>query len=139
MLDAMGSPTENMWTEVPTELAEKRGRVLLQGLLDDKQRMIDYLLAEIDDLDLAACGWTVEVIKDQLRKRNLLRHSRSVAAFQALVDEKVWPADAVPTEQTAMLPSFRSLEVSKLRPALVALFKKVLRGQRRKVRIKKVV
>ena len=50
LLDAMGSPTENMWTEPPTELAEKRGRVLLQGLIDDKQRMIDYLLAEIDDL-----------------------------------------------------------------------------------------
>ena len=50
MLDAMGSPTENMWTEPPTELAEKRGRVLLQGLIDDKQRMIDYLLAEVDEL-----------------------------------------------------------------------------------------
>ena len=50
LLDAMDSPPSEAVSDVPTELVEKRGRVLLQGLIDDKQRMIDYLLAEIDDL-----------------------------------------------------------------------------------------
>ena len=44
------SPPSEAPSDVPTELVEKRGRVPLQGLIDDKQRVIDYLLAEIDDL-----------------------------------------------------------------------------------------
>ena len=83
------------------------------------------LLAQIEDLDLTACGWTMDVMRNQLRKRNLLRRMRSATAFEALVDAKVWPAEAVPTDRTAMLPSFASLE----RPELVELFKKVLRGE----------
>ena len=83
------------------------------------------LLHDIDDLDLAECGWTMEVMRIQLRKRNLLRRQRSVAAFKALVDAGVWPANAVPTDRTAMLPSFGSLE----RPELVKLFKDVLCGE----------
>ena len=49
MLDAMGSPPSEAFSDGPTELV-KPDRVLLQGLIVDKQRMIDYLLAEIDDL-----------------------------------------------------------------------------------------
>ena len=50
LLDAMGSPPSEAFSDVPTELVEKPDRVLLQGLIVDKQRMIDYLLAEVDDL-----------------------------------------------------------------------------------------
>jgi len=49
LLDAMGSPPSEAFSDGPTELV-KPDRVLLQGLIVDKQRMIDYLLAEIDDL-----------------------------------------------------------------------------------------
>ena len=49
LLDAMGSPPSEAFSDGPTELV-KPDRVLLQGIIVDKQRMIDYLLAEIDDL-----------------------------------------------------------------------------------------
>ena len=45
----MGSPPSEAFSDGPTELV-KPDRVLLQGIIVDKQRMIDYLLAEIDDL-----------------------------------------------------------------------------------------
>ena len=44
------SPPSEAPSDVPTETAKKRGSVRLQGLIDDKQRMIDYLLAEVDEL-----------------------------------------------------------------------------------------
>ena len=45
----MGSPPSEAFSDGPTEPV-KPDRVLLQGIIVDKQRMIDYLLAEIDDL-----------------------------------------------------------------------------------------
>ena len=45
----MGSPPSEAFSDGPTEPV-KPDRVLLQGIIVDKQRTIDYLLAEIDDL-----------------------------------------------------------------------------------------
>ena len=63
LLDAMGSPPSEAFSDGPTELV-KPDRVLLQGIIVDKQRMIDYLLAEIDDL--------------QKRETNLLEKHQSM-------------------------------------------------------------
>ena len=63
MLDAMGSPPSEAFSDGPTEPV-KPDRVLLQGIIVDKQRTIDYLLAEIDDL--------------QKRETNLLEKHQSM-------------------------------------------------------------
>jgi hypothetical protein len=82
-------------------------------------------LAQLRGLDLILCGWSVPVIQYALKKRNLFRYSRSKEAFEALVRCKVWPADKVPTDQTALLPALRNLG----RAALVELFMKVLEAE----------
>ena len=92
-------------------------------------------LAQILGLDLALCGWTLVALRNALRKRNLFRLLRSLAAFKALVAAQVWGGTkAEPTEPTtaagapditAALPPFSTLE----RPELVVLFMNVLRGE----------
>jgi hypothetical protein len=81
--------------------------------------------AQIAGLDLGACGWTVEVLRNALRKRNLFRLSRTRASFDALVAAGVWPAGKAPSAIYALLPSFSALG----RPELVRLFKAVLAGE----------
>ena len=59
----MGSPPSEAFSDGPTEPV-KPDRVLLQGIIVDKQRTIDYLLAEVDDL--------------QKRETNLLEKHQSM-------------------------------------------------------------
>ena len=99
-----------------------RGYPCCQMLVMPTERVT---LAQLRGLDLKACGWSMTVIMNQLKKRNLFRHSRSLRAFKALLKHKVWPADNVATDQTALLPSLRNLD----RPALVELFMKVLKAE----------